>query len=261
MPSPFPGMNPYLEREGFWTDFHESYVIALRAALVPQIRPNYIAIIEQNVYVHEGDGGPGLLLARPDAAVVDPAGRHEPGGTATASLAAPAYVDMTGAAVVVDRESFVVIQDRESRRVVTVVEVLSPANKRPGEDRAAYLAKRLRYLKAGVNLVEIDLLRGWPRMPMRNLPPCDYCVLVSRRADWPDAGVWPILLRDRLPEVPVPLGDADEPARLDLQAVLHQVYDAVGYEDYVYRHDPTPSLRPDDRDWAAGLVPVPHRRG
>jgi hypothetical protein len=254
MPSPFPGMNPYLEQEGLWLDFHETYVIALRAALVPQILPNYVAIIEQHVYVREPEGERNVVVVRPDTAIVDQTGESalRPGGTA---LAAPTYVDLSGPALDVERESFIEVRDRNLRRVITVVELLSPSNKRPGDDRSAYLAKRNRYLKSGVNLVEIDLLRGWPRMPMRNQPRCDYCVMISQRSDWPSGGFWPILLRDSLPAIPVPLGDEDKPATLDLQALLHQVYDSVGYEAWIYNGSPTPPLGPEDEKWANGLVP------
>jgi hypothetical protein len=259
MPSPFPGMNPYLEQEGLWLDFHETYVIALRAALVPQILPEYVAVIEQDVYVREPDGDRNVTIVRPDSAVVDQSGSAALRGAGTA-LAAPTYVDLSGPALDIERESFIEIRDRDLRRVITVVELLSPSNKRLGDDRGTYLAKRNRYLKSGVNFVEIDLLRGWARMPMRNQPDCDYCVMISQRSDWPSGGFWPIKLRDALPDIPVPLGDGDKPAQLKLQALLHQVYDSVGYEAWIYNGSPTPSLPPEDDEWARSLIPVKRRR-
>jgi hypothetical protein len=94
-----------------------------------------------------------------------------------------------------------------------------------------------------------------PREPGR---PCDYSVLISRAEAWPRAGFWTIGLRERLPVIPVPLRSPDGDAELDLQEVLHRVYDASGYEDYIYGGKPDPPLTPDDQEWAESLVP---RRG
>jgi hypothetical protein len=158
----------------------------------------------------------------------------------------------------VDRESeaFIEIRDRQSRELVTVVELLSPSNKRRDEDRDQYITKRHRLTGAGINLVEIDLLRGGPRMPMAGVPACDYCVLVSRSEAWPDGGVWPLGMRDGFPGIPVPLRPADAPARLDLKSVLDRAYDAAGYEFYIYDGLPEPPLSPDDAAWAAQFVPA-----
>ena len=53
MPSPFPGMNPWLEQEGLWLDFHTKFLTAINERLVGQVRPKYIVLIEQHIYVHE----------------------------------------------------------------------------------------------------------------------------------------------------------------------------------------------------------------
>src|SRR5262249_55405960 len=155
------------------------------------------------------------------------------GGTAT--LAAPTWVTLPAT---VDQEalSFLEIRDREDRRLVTVIELLSPANKEPGPDREAFIAKRKRYLASGVHYLEIDLLRAFPRLPLQDLADCDYYVLVSRWELRPRAGVWPIRLRDPLPTIPIPLRGEFPDAKLDLKAVLDQVYEASGYEDYIYTH-------------------------
>jgi hypothetical protein len=146
--------------------------------------------------------------------------------------------------------SFLEIRDRESRELVTVLELLSPANKYAGPDREQYLAKARLLQRSLVNLVEIDLLRGGQRMPWLDMPPCDYCVVVSRVEQRPKAGFWPIRLRDRLPEIPVPLRPGDSDARLDLQEVLHRIYDAAGYEYHIYSGPPEPLLSGEDANWA-----------
>jgi hypothetical protein len=140
--------------------------------------------------------------------------------------------------------------------VVTVVELLSPSNKYASSDREQYVGKRAQLLTSHVNLVEIDLLRGGPRMPMEDLPACDYCVMVCRAADWPEAGVWPNRLREPLSPIPVPLREPDLDATLDVQAILHRVYDAARYQSYIYEGKPEPSLSPEDAAWAEQFVPA-----
>jgi hypothetical protein len=131
-------------------------------------------------------------------------------------------------------------------------ELLSPSNK--SWDRQRYLAKRRRYIEDGIRLIEIDLLRGWPRMPLDEMPPCDDYVAVARPEDIPRVGVWPIQLRERLPKVPVPLRLPDASVSLDLQQVFDRVYDEAGYIDYIYRNPPQPALRETEANWAKRLV-------
>ena len=104
------------------------------------------------------------------------------------------------------------------------------------------------------HFIEIDLLRGGPRMPWLDLPECDYCVVVSRAERRPKAGVWPIRLRDRLPVIPVPLREGDPDARLDLQELLHRIYDAAGYAYDIYSGSPEPPLSPDETAWAEAVL-------
>jgi len=157
----------------------------------------------------------------------------------------------------VESLSYLNILDRESREVVTVVELLSPTNKRPGEHRAQYLAKRSAVRQSEAHLVEIDLLRGGQPMPAEGRPGCTYSVLVSRAARRPQADFWPFGLRDPLPTVPVPLRPGDGNARLDLRAILDRVHDESGYEDFIYKHKPDPPLTGDDDAWARSFLPPP----
>jgi len=148
------------------------------------------------------------------------------------------------------------VRDRQGRELVTVIELLSPSNKRAGDDREQYLAKRRELLRSPAHLVEIDLLRGWTPMPQEGRPECDYSVLVSRAEKRRAADFWPIRLRDRLPVIPIPLRPPDAAARVDLQEVLHRAYDGPGYENFIYGGDPDPSLSANDAAWARQLVPV-----
>jgi hypothetical protein len=253
MPSPFPGMNPYLERSAVWHDFHEAFIPALREQLVPQIRPNYIAKVYEEVYIHELSAEQRRPLGRPDVAIAE-LGE----GVVTVAgprVAAPATGVLTEPALDIERLAFIEIRERESNRLITAIELLSPANKIRGQDRGQYLGKRAWLIKGCVNLVEIDLLRGHPRMPIEQAAKSDFLVLVSRALDQPQADLWPFSLRNPIPDIPVPLKPGEREPMLDLQAALHRVYDAAGYEDYIYDGEPEPPLTPEQAEWAKAFVP------
>jgi hypothetical protein len=245
-------MNPYLEQDDAWSDFHDRFIPAAAEALGPQVQPNYIVKINQHVFVQETDEEERRYLGRPDVSLAAEGQGADiiAGGTTVVAPSRAQIVTVPSA----EQDPFIEIQDRESRKVVTVIELLSPSNKQLGSGRDQYLAKRNEYLKSAVHLVEIDLLRGGPRMPLAPQPAQDYCVIVSRAEDRPDVDVWPIRLRDSLPRIPIPLHLGRSDAQLDLKAVLDRVYDAAGYQHYLYRLEPNPPLSHADLRWAAAII-------
>jgi hypothetical protein len=253
MPSPFPGMNPYLEQSSVWHDFHESFMPLAREVLSSQVLPRYIVKIDEHLYIHETTEATRRLIVRADLHVAGLAPSEGRASAAAQVLEAPAEVTAVPM-VDFERHPYLEIRDRETRTVITVVEFLSPSNKYAGPDRDQYVAQRWELLYSSVNLVEIDLLRGGPRMPWQDMPECDYCVIVSRPEQWPRAGVWPIRLRERLPEIPVPLRPGEADARLDLQQILHRIYDAAGYGYYIYTGQPEPALSAEDAAWASQIL-------
>jgi len=253
MPSPFPGMNPYLEREGVWQDFHTRFVTALSDALVEQLLPRYVVSLEEHVYVHASPEPDRYFLGRPDVAVKQTQFEAPQLETDTAVLDAPSHLLLPERADI-STEPYLEIRDRDDELVITVIELLSPTNKRVGPDREQYLAKRQRYLASNVHVIEIDLLRGGDRMPAEDMPDGDYCVIVRRAEQLRRAGCWPLRLRDPLPLIPVPLKAPDPDARLDLQNLLHLVYDRAGYRYRIYNNPPRPPLHPADAKWAETVV-------
>src|SRR4051794_21813790 len=189
-------MNPYLEQDDAWHDFHGRFLPLVADLLVAQVRPNYIVKIDEHVYVHELAPEPRRFPGRVDLSVARPATPVEP-RPAVGLLEPPVQVGLP--ILDVERLAFVEIRDRRNRDLVTVVELLSQSNKRPGSDREQYLAKRDQLLGSAAHLVEVDLLRGGKPMPLADRPDCEYSVLVSRVEDRPRAGFWPARLRDRLP--------------------------------------------------------------
>jgi hypothetical protein len=80
-------------------------------------------------------------------------------------------------------------------------------------------------------------------------------MMVSRYADRPQVGLWPLGLRDKLPTIPLPLL-AQERATIDLQSALHQAYEAAGYADYIYTNAPTPPLQGADAEWVQQVITI-----
>ena len=255
MPSPFPGMHPYLEQEEVWLDFHQRFATFAAGAIGAQVGSEYIVKIEERLYIHELPDEPRRFLSRSDVGVSRPVPESSGGGV----LTAPVEVQLPAADV--ERDAYIEIRTRAGRHLVTVVELLSPSNKHPGGHREQYLHKRGEILASGTHLVEIDLLRGWPRMPLTNLPECDYYVLVSRAEDRPRAGLWPIRLRDPLPAVSIPLRGPDAAARLDLQDLLNRIYDDARYQTYIYDGEPEPLLPPAEAEWARQVIASALGRG
>jgi len=251
MPSPFPGMNPYLEHPNIWHDFHESFIPALRGELARQVSPRYRVRIDEHVYIRELSAEERKLVGKPDLSVVPGVGN--PSGSSTATIEAPITIEHP-IAIEEIRLSYLKVIDGNSKDVVTVIEILSPSNKDPGADRDHYLDKRNRLLRTPTHYVEIDLLRAGPRMPDVKVPPCDYLITVSRWENRPYAGCWPIGLRDPLPPIPIPLRNGDADAIVDLKGVIDSVYDTAHYEPDIYEDSPKPALAADDATWASQVI-------
>jgi hypothetical protein len=246
-------MNPYLEQSRLWRDFHTSFLVFLRSALVPQVQPKYEVELAESLYIDPAGDEP-LLFAVADSAVTEPepAGR---GGAAPATVAA-APVTVRVPAVTKRKVRRLIVRDRNNQEVVTVIELLSPSNKAGGADREKYLEKRVEVLTSAAHFVELDLLRGGQRMPLRPPPACDYYALVSRAWQRPEMGLWPVSLRDPLPTIPLPLRRAEPEPAIDLKAVLDRTYDEAGYAGRIYRTSPEPPLAAADAEWAKAFVPA-----
>lgn len=254
MPSPFPGMDPYLEDPRLWPGVHARLLTAVCDQFQPILRPGgYFADIGEREWLTTVD-----RQAMPDVAVLHKPRREQPATSAVATLE-PDEPLVLHAAEFEMRETFIEVFDAQGHRLVTSIEVVSPANKSNAEGRALYLKKQGELAAAGVNLVEIDLLREGPhvlRVPrslVEAVKPWDYLVSVWR-APGKDYEVYPTRLRDRLPRIRVPLRTGDADAVLDLQAAFAHAYDTGPYPDRVdYNAEPTPPLSAEDQAWASDL--------
>ena len=153
-------------------------------------------------------------------------------------------------------ETFLAIQELPGRKLVTVIEVLSPTNKKTKDARAEYLKKRDDLILTSVNFVEIDLLRAGEPMPVRKPPPpTDYRILVCRARRSSDAVLYAFPYTSPIPPIPIPLLPGDPEPMLDLNSVLHALIDRARYDLVIdYAQPPDPPLRPEDEAWAASIV-------
>jgi hypothetical protein len=255
MPSAFPGMDPFIEGHR-WEDFHTRLIPALSDALVPLVRPRYVVQVEERVYLEHTPLEEAPFL-RPDVFVAEREDGGSREGAGTASTVAAGVEILTLPLPERRRELYLTLRDRESRAVVTVLELLSPSNKRRGSDgRREYLRKRDELLGSAAHLVELDLLRGGDRLPtVEPLPPGDYYAFVSRERRRPKVEVYHWTIRGPLPTVRVPLAGNDPDLSLDLQAVFTDAYDRAGYDYSLnYNANIEPPLEEPDAVWARELL-------
>jgi hypothetical protein len=255
MPSPFPGMDPYLEHPGRWPDVHHRMIALAGDLLSERLQPRYFTRIDERVYISD-EYDPGRRVIVPDLAVVrGGGGRTTEAAGSTSAISEP--VEITSLVEDEIHEARIELIDSADRTVVTVIEVLSPTNKVPGSrGRESYEQKRLDVMRSQSHFIEIDLLRGGEGFPpYEALPPHEYRVHLSRVQRRPRGLLWTIGIDQRLPSIPIPLRGDDPDARLDLQAVLQTVYDRAAYRLQIdYRAQPVPPLSPQRAHWADELL-------
>lgn len=265
MPSPFPGMDPYLERNPIFHELHTQMLSEAQAQLQPQLRPKYVARLERHLSEGSVWDAPAEMISlagkEPDLTVA--AAVSAPQAESTAMLPAPtasATQELDADELAMRRQRRIVIYVRtQPRQAVASIELLSPSNKAAGSvGQARYLEKRASALHGGLHWIEIDLLRGGQRPPLAvTLPqPADYLAYVAQATPtgWTHLAYgWG--LRDPLPTLPIPLLGADS-ALLDLGACFRAAYDRIAADDEADYADlpPPPPLQPDDLAWATFLV-------
>lgn len=258
MPSPFPGMDPYLEDPTLWPDVHGRLINVASELLLSQLRPKYFIQIDERLYLANADDEASGVIV-PDLRIREVASGPRGGASATQTAQAAPGLELAYGWEFEVKESYLQVIDRELHRVVTVVEILSPANKVKGSVAyKEYEQKKRDVLAAGTNLVEIDLLReGMPLASRPDIPPHEYMAQVWRfRGDKaPRRTVWPMSLREPLKTIPVPVRPEDADAVLNLQQMLNIAYERAGYELRVdYSKDSFPPLRPELSQWARDLA-------
>ena len=254
MPSPFPGMDPYLESPAHWSDFHGTFVPALRDAINQRLPKNYIARIGEHVSVIAPIGAvpPGDSFI-PDVAVIHRAGnRSESTAAGAALLEPPEATELENVEFSDQRiETYVKIVRLPDQDLVTVVELLSPTNKY-GEGRGEYMQKRRELRMQSVNLVELDLLRAGQRIEFdRPLPAGHYFAFVTRGSRSRITTVHPWSIRDPMPAIPIPLKELDAELLLPTREPFALTYARGRYDEIVdYSvHPPPPAFASPLQEW------------
>ncbi|MCT7973244.1 DUF4058 family protein [Laspinema olomoucense] len=250
MPSPFPGMDPYLEGPNFWPEVHSRLMIEIADLLVPQLRPKYRVAIEKRVY--ESAANDSLLVGIPDVVVQRrPIAPQQDSNVAVAAPPTQKPLPVEVPMMMEFREAYLEVREMATGEVVTAIEVLSPANKRQGKGREMYEEKRSRILASRTHLVEIDLLRGGEPMPvLGNDVEAHYRILVSRGDRRPYADLYLFNLPETIPTFPLPLRSGDTEPLIDLNQLLNHLYDRAGYDFVIdYQTEPIPALAESEAAW------------
>jgi len=255
MPSPFPGMDPFLENH--WGDVHTSLMTYARNQLKKRLIDDLVARIEEFVHL-EIEGSDERPRFSPDVRIVEqPSGFQPDVSTEESVIAAqpwviPLNVEWT--------ERWIQILDRAGDRVVTTIEFLSPGNKSSPKAREQFQAKQQRLLDAGVNLVEIDLVRegGWALTAPRHLVPdnCSYPyrIIVIRGTHPSRAECYESPLRAGLPAIRVPLRPGDKDVVLDLQPLVDAAWEDGTYGPRLYERRESPRFKADDEIWMQAQI-------
>src|SRR5437763_1456616 len=221
MPSPFPGMDPYLEDEVLWPCFHHQLVTCLYQILLPGLVDRYRARLGQRLYATEQALFTSII-------------RQE------------------------HHEDFIEIRQRCDNRLVTLIDVVSPANKTSTTGRQAYLDRRQEGRLANANLVEIDLvLQGQPTLDFSRdgLPDWDYAVTVTRSTQPERYEIYTSTLQKRLPRFRLPLAADDRDTVLDLHTAFSRCYDQGNFAARIdYQRDPPTTISDEDRQWLGELL-------
>jgi hypothetical protein len=267
MPSPFPGMDPYLENTDLWRGVHTSLIHCIGAALNRDLPDGFAASLDERCYIvpPQRDIYPDVAVRR-DRFTPRPASAPA-GGTAVQEppLQSPVGAPTGTVTVLPDErtEAFIeILALGEQERIVTVIEILSPANKNSGSPGyQSYVRKQEQVIESNTNLLEIDLLRqgshvlAVPRQELAPYGSYDYLVCLHRAEERYRYEFWLNRVREPLPVVRVPLTGGVPYVLLDLQEAFHQAYEAGPYARRVdYTANPVPPLNREDTLWADALL-------
>jgi hypothetical protein len=216
MPSPLPGMDPYLEDDKRWSHFQPLLVHALYQMLLPGLMDRYRARVGERQYASE-------------QALFTSVVREE------------------------HKEAFIEVRQRSDGRLITLLEVISPANKITSEGRRQYLERRAEVKTMNVHVVEVDLIlqgQGLIDYAKDAAPTWDYAVVVTRWTHPDRYEIYSATLPKRLPRFRVPLASDDRDTVLDLQGALARAYDQGDFHKLIdYSRDPATKLSDDNRHW------------
>jgi Protein of unknown function (DUF4058) len=256
MPSPFPGIDPFLEDQGYWKELHAKVLNWIQDVLAEEVPDTYEVRMEERLsLIYETDSDPRRNVW-PDVTILGKSGaippeRPVPGTMVLEPVSLPLRIYQTEEVV----EHRIEIRRFPDRELVTVIELLSPSNKQPPGERL-YLEKHFELIHQSVRLVEIDVLIGGKRLQVDADLPAGQCFAFVSRAEWrPMSDVYAWSIRDPLPTIMIPLIAPDPDIPLDLAAIFNTVYERARYERSInYKAPLGLPLDPEDRKWAEAIA-------
>jgi hypothetical protein len=256
MPSPFPGMNPYLEDSAYWSSVHHWLITEIARLLNQKLAPKYVVAVEVQIY--ETSGEKSTLIGIPDNIIAKSYENSIKSPESNIAVAVPSIQPLTIELSLSEtiKQGYLEVRRVGTGEVVTVIEILSPVNKNVGEGRIKYKKKRQHILSSYTNFVEIDLLRQGDSMITldRNIE-CDYRILVSPSEQRPQAYLYAFKLQDMIPAFTLPLRPEDPEIVLDLQSILHQIYEQGRYDLIIdYQQEIIPALSNIDAIWSENIL-------
>lgn len=255
MPSPFPGMDPYLEHPELWPALHHLLISEIARFLSPQLRPKYLVYLEVRMYETVDDDL--SVIGIPDVSVIQPQTAIKTTSNVVVAASPKQPITVTLPMPYQVREGYLEIKQRVNEELITVIEILSPSNKRTGKGRQMYEEKREEILSTRTHLIEIDLLRRGRKMPIiGNNVESHYSVLVCRGNRRPRADLYAFNVQNPMPAFPLPLRSGDTEPVIDLQELFTQIYDIASYDLKIdYRNwEVIPALSEADTIWANALL-------
>ncbi len=258
MPSPFPGMDPFLEAH--WGDVHARLSVYACDLLQQRLPVGLVASVEEYVVLSSEESDEAWSKPqrwRPDVSVNEQE-------SAVALIEPETALLDADQPVIVDAEPQTMrevrILDSQSR-LVTSIEFLSPSNKIGEDERHAFRRKQNDLLASGVNLVEVDLILGggWTIHPSQVETPLEcqgpYRISVTRVRYPHRIECYLTNLRNLLPRIRIPLRRGETDIVLDLQELITLAYERGAYHRRLnYANAPRPKLSPEDDAWMTGLL-------
>jgi hypothetical protein len=269
MPSPFPGMDPFVEKNPIFHEIHTQFLTHAQIQLQPQLRPKYVARLERHLSEGSVWDMPTETISldgkEPDLTVSASTPFPENGRTveSTAVLMAPTATvtqELDEDELQLRKQRRIVIYvNSKQRKAVASIELLSPSNKAAGTaTQRRFLEKRNSARNGGLHWIEIDLLRGGQRPPIPNVltEQFDYLSYVAQATPtgWTHrAYTW--MLREPILTVPIPLLGNDQ-VLLDVGICFRNAFDATAADDEAdyAAAPPPPALRPNEAAWVDQLL-------
>ncbi|MBZ8178770.1 DUF4058 family protein [Oscillatoria salina] len=254
MPSPFPGMNPYLENPATWSDVHNRLINNLANSLSSKLRPKYYIAVEERIY--ETSGEESTLIGISDDLVIQTQTNKSINSNLAVVNPTTKPITVKVPLTLTQKEAYLEIREVATRQVITTIEILSPKNKASGEGRQKYETKRQKIFASLTNLVEIDLLRQGRYLPFYGTEVAsDYRILISRSNTRPNADLYAFNLPEKIPSFPLPLRSEDVEPVVELSKLVDEVYDLGSFDLRIdYSRPPVPSLSAEYSVWANDLL-------